>query len=89
MKLTIPLLSFLIPLLLITSKTLAQDAYGTLRKSWLQKVEAAKPVLKETVKYPLALVELQKDSLAFQGWKTVNTLPPDSLYNTSFKKLQA
>ncbi len=41
------------------------------RTNWLKKAEAATPKLLATVKKPVALVRVEKDAAAFQGWKTV------------------
>jgi alpha-L-rhamnosidase len=71
--------------LLIAFTASAQDVYQSQRQSWLQKAEQMKPQLTETVKQPISLVSLVKDTIAFQDWKAVHTGPLDSLYNTSFK----
>ena len=63
----------------------AQDVYGHLREGWLQKAQQTQPPLIETVKQPVTLVNMQKDTTAFQHWKAVNHLPVDSLYKRSFK----
>jgi alpha-L-rhamnosidase len=72
-------------ILLIAFTVHAQDVYQSQRQSWLQKAEQMKPQLTETIKHPISLVALTKDTTAFQDWKAVNTAPLDSLYNTSFK----
>src|SRR4051812_49652726 len=63
----------------------AQDFFAAQRQSWLQKAAANKPPLTETIKQPVSLVSLVKDTTAFQDWKAVNSAPVDSLYNSSFK----
>ncbi|RZM23883.1 MAG: glycoside hydrolase [Pedobacter sp.] len=72
--------------LLGTSKLSAQDVYRSLRQTWLKEAEALKPVLSETVKRPLNLVQLVKDQHAFQGWKAENAASVNDFYNTSIKK---
>lgn len=64
----------------------AQVAFQAERAGWLQKAEAAKPQLVETVKKPLNLVRLVEDPAAFQGWKAVRSAPVDTLYGQSLKK---
>ena len=64
----------------------AQDFYGRQRKGWLQQAEQSKPKLIETVKSPLRIVSLVKDSMAYQHWKTTDVEPVDSFYRKSFKK---
>jgi hypothetical protein len=71
---------------LFNSLAVAQDVYAAQRKSWLEKAEQAKPVLSESVRKPVAMVTLVKDTTAFQGWKAANAEPVDSLYESSFKK---
>lgn len=67
----------------------AQDVYKEQRGAWLQKAEDSKPKLIGTVKQPLSLVSLVKDDHVFQHWKAVKSFPLDSLYSSSFKKLQS
>jgi len=64
----------------------AQDAYAPYRQNWLKKAEQYKPVLKETIKQPIGIVKLEKDAVAFQGWKTVSAGGMDQLYNKPFNK---
>lgn len=64
----------------------AQDVYEHLRDGWLQKAQQTQPQLVETVRHPLTLVTVQKDTTAFQHWKVVKAYPVDSLYKVSFKK---
>ncbi|SDM24774.1 alpha-L-rhamnosidase [Catalinimonas alkaloidigena] len=55
------------------------------RPGWLQKAEQYKPNLQETIHRPLHTVRLVEDAAAFQGWKAVEALPMDSVYERSFK----
>lgn len=63
----------------------AQDFFASQRGGWLQKAEQNKPVLTETIRKPVSLVTVVKDSTAFQGWKAIKAGPVDSLYKSSFK----
>src|SRR4051794_26257854 len=78
------ILSVSLTLLIVISSS-AQDFFVAQRQSWLQKAAANKPPLTETIKQPISLVSLVKDTTAFQDWKAVNSAPVDSLYNSSFK----
>ena len=49
------------------------------RDSWLEKAEQAVPELFSTVKAPVAVVEVEKDAAAFQGWKAVRPVAADSV----------
>jgi hypothetical protein len=51
------------------------------RSSWLDKAEAATPVLYHTEKLPVAVIEVEKDAAAFQGWKAVRPAPAESVCN--------
>ncbi|MES2378950.1 MAG: glycoside hydrolase [Bacteroidota bacterium] len=64
----------------------AQDIYAAYRQGWLQKAEAFKPVLEETIKKPVGIVKITKDAAAFQGWKAVSSGGMDQLYNNPFNK---
>ncbi|WP_165045302.1 glycoside hydrolase [Dysgonomonas sp. ZJ709] len=78
--LTLTLLVSLIPTLI------AQDFYAAQRKDWLLKAEQNKPKLQSAIKKPKQLVNIVKDQSAYQGWKSIPTVPIDSLYKVSFKK---
>lgn len=71
---------------LISFSLNAQDYFGNQRRDWLQKAEESKPQLVEDIKQPITLVNLVKDTSAFQDWKAVPAAPMDSLYQSSFKK---
>jgi len=71
----------------LSVSVLGQDIFKAERVKWLSKAEEFKPKLIETVKQPVNLVEIVKDSSSFQGWKAVTSSPMDSLYNKSFKKV--
>ncbi|MFA6174893.1 MAG: hypothetical protein WC701_14620, partial [Kiritimatiellales bacterium] len=51
------------------------------RSSWLEKAAASAPQLCSTVKHPAAVIDVQKDASAFQGWKAANPAPADSVCN--------
>jgi hypothetical protein len=76
---------FVLNALFLFLQATAQDAYQAERQSWLQKAEAYKPQLIQTIRHPIRLVTMVKDETAFQGWKAVEAAPMDSLYQTSFK----
>lgn len=63
----------------------AQDFYEGKRKIWLQKAEQYKPALTVTEKSPQTVVKIVPDEQAFQGYKTVNINPIDSLYTMPFR----
>lgn len=80
-------LLFLCALVSVSAASLsAQDVFAGQRAGWLQKAEQYKPRLVESIKKPLALVSLERDAAAFQGWKAVPSKPADSLYQSSFKR---
>jgi alpha-L-rhamnosidase len=51
------------------------------RATWLAKAEAATPKLLRTPMKPVAVVTVEKDAAAFQGWKTVPAGKPKSVLN--------
>jgi len=51
------------------------------RASWLAKADKATPKLIRATKKPVALVKVEKDAAAFQGWKVVPTDKPESVCN--------
>jgi len=65
--------------------TSARDVYQAQRNSWLENAEKAKPVLFESVCYPICLAKSVQDSSAFQNWRMEKSSDMDSLYNVSFK----
>ncbi len=73
-------------LLLLVNQLNAQDVYKSQRAGWLSIAEATKPKLVESTRKPIGIVQIVKDSLAYQGWKVKKTSPVDSLYTGSFKK---
>ncbi|HEX7906029.1 MAG TPA: hypothetical protein VF487_19285, partial [Chitinophagaceae bacterium] len=73
-------------LVFFISKISAQDFFGQQRAGWLKKAEEAKPPLIKTIKRPQHIVQLVKDTTAFQGWRTLRINPADSLYHSSFTK---
>jgi alpha-L-rhamnosidase len=73
-------------LLIATHTVFSQDYYAEQRGGWLQKADASKPRLIETVERPARIVKLVEDPAAFQKWKAVNAGPLDSLYTHSFKR---
>ncbi len=63
------------------------DAFSPAQRAgWLQKAEACKPQLIETIRTPKRLVTLEKDPTAFQGWKAADAGNVEDLYSRSFKK---
>lgn len=84
MKLLLPLL------LLLSTITSAQDLWSTQRASWLQKAEASKPKLVESIAKPQRVVNLINDEDAFQDWKVEDAgISVDSLYNTGLLKTKS
>jgi alpha-L-rhamnosidase len=79
-------LAVLLPLVLATIVSSAQDVYQNERKSWLEKAQVNQPQLIETKKVPQHLVTLIKDPAAFQGWTTGDAISIDSLYQVSGRK---
>jgi hypothetical protein len=75
-------------LFLITFSTSAQNLNYD-REKWIEKAEALKPDLKETIVKPKCLVEMVKDSTSFQGWKALVVGQIDSLYNKSFRETKS
>ncbi|MES2807346.1 MAG: glycoside hydrolase [Bacteroidota bacterium] len=78
------LLSF--TLVFLSQHSHSQDLYAPYRKAWLEKAEQYKPVLTQTIKKPTAIVRLEKDPQAFQGWKTVNTNNIEQLYTAPLNR---
>ena len=65
----------------------AQDAFTvSQRAGWLQKAEAFKPPLSETVRTPQRMVTLNKNADAFQGWEAVAAGDIGTLYSSSLKE---
>lgn len=59
------------------------DWYQDVRADWLLKAKEAIPELKETIKEPVGLVNIVRDSCVFQGWKCEPIAVADSIYDTS------
>jgi len=57
------------------------DLIEARRSSWLEQAASATPELCSTVRDPSAVIEVQKDASAFQGWKAANPVPVDSVCN--------
>lgn len=70
----------------IRTTAYAQDVYGDSRKAWLEEAEQLRPVLKETIKSPIQLVDIIQDQNAFQGWATKRSGLIQEFYTNSFKK---
>ena len=64
----------------------AQDVYKSQRASWMEKAEASKPRLNETIYHPLHLVKPVHDTKAFQSWRMEKSEEMTALYNVSFKQ---
>lgn len=80
------LLCFLLPVVFFTIQPVCgQDFYGGLRAAWLQKADANKPVLNETLHLPISIVKMVPDQTAFQGWKSEVVSSTAPLYSSSFK----
>lgn len=67
----------------------AQDVYAQCRDSWLEKAEASKPELKQTVYRPLGLVESVSDPNAYQGWRMEECGEMSELYSVSLKGIKS
>ncbi len=72
-------------LVMVISSLNAQNYYKD-GIEWVKKAEALKPVLKDTIIEPLAIVKLVENKEAFQGWEAKYAAPIDSLYDQSIKK---
>ncbi|RKD90706.1 alpha-L-rhamnosidase-related protein [Mangrovibacterium diazotrophicum] len=77
----------LVLLLAVSGRAMAQNYYPN-GKQWVEKAEALKPKLTETIVKPTTLVELVKNEDAFQGWEAKNIAPIDSLYNKSIRQIK-
>lgn len=62
------------------------DVYKQQRQQWQKKAEDAKPPLLKQIRKPVSLVKVEKDSSAYQGWKTVKTGSINQFYRSSFKQ---
>ena len=73
--------------LCVSTPAFAQDVFSPgQRAEWLKKAEAVKPNLTESVKKPVRLVQLQKNSNAYQGWEMKENGLLRDFFNTSIKK---
>ena len=80
----IPFILFI--LFFVSSESLFGQS--TLNKEmFLAKAEQCKPALVETIVHPKAIVEMVKDSQAFQGWAAKTVSSVDELYQASFRKI--
>ncbi len=59
------------------------------RENWLKKAEENKPPLVEKTIKPVSIVEIVKDSNAFQGWKAIAISSVDSIYQKSFRQTKS
>lgn len=71
---------------LLASSVIRADVYAPFRKNWLQKAEAATPVLHESVLRPISLVTPFADKEAFQQWKLLPVVGLDDFFNKPLKK---
>ncbi|WP_163711312.1 alpha-L-rhamnosidase-related protein [Mangrovibacterium lignilyticum] len=85
-KLHIQVLLFVL-LLAVSSQAVAQNYYPN-GKQWIEKAEALKPKLTETIVKPATLVELVQNENAFQGWEARKVAPIDSLYSKSIRQIK-
>lgn len=70
----------------VTAAVAGDDVYARWRASWLEKAEAAKPELKESVCRPVGLVVPVADPDAFQGWRMEPSEGMEGLYGVSLKR---
>ena len=54
---------------------------------WIEIAEQLKPVLKESIIYPVGIVDIVENKDAFQGWERRQIADMDSVYNNSFKAI--
>jgi alpha-L-rhamnosidase len=80
------LLFFCMFLAALNFNVTAQDIYKGKRENWLKIANETTPKLIESIKKPLRIVSVEKDSTAYQGWSVKTKLPVDSFYAGSFKK---
>jgi len=62
--------------------TQQQEEIEARRKGWLEKAAATVPELFRTVKNPVTIIEAEKDTAVFQGWKSVRPTSVDSVCNS-------
>lgn len=74
--------------LLLVLPIYAQEYYPN-GMQWVEKAEALKPELQETIIRPESIVEIVENKDAFQGWETKEVNSIDYLYNNSFKKINS
>lgn len=86
MKKSYPLILLFLFNLFIQS-TYGQNPLNYNKEKWLELAEKNKPVLTEQVIRPVGVVELVKDATSFQGWRMKPVASIDSVYKTSFKKI--
>lgn len=67
----------------------SQNSKDYNRANWLTKAENLKPKLTETIIQPVRMVKIVEDSKSFQGWKVEAGSTVDSIYKTSFKKINS
>lgn len=65
---------------------LAQSAYFSNSKEWLQKAEACRPELSYKTISPQKVVRSVQDAKAFQGWRMEDAGQPELLFSEPFKK---
>lgn len=71
----------------ITYSCYSQDYYTQEERTfWLQEAEKHMPVLIETIKRPLEVVNIVNDNQAYQGWKVETVSPIQLFYQASLKQ---
>lgn len=78
---------FLILFTLHFQSILGQTNLNYNKERWLERAEKYKPILIQKIINPGGVVELFKDANAFQGWRMKTVASVDSVYKTSFKKI--
>ncbi len=63
----------------------ALEQVETRRDGWLEKAAAAAPPLFTTTNLPVAVVQMERDADAFQGWKVVPAVPVEEVCNRPLK----
>lgn len=79
----------IIPILVITCLVLtarSQNYFDAKKDIWLNKAETLMPELIEKDISPVSVVEIIKDSNAYQGWRAKPVADADSVFRGSFKK---
>ena len=79
---------FLTVFFLTNTFQVSSQNYFPESEHWVETAEELKPVLKERIIHPVAVVEMVENKNAFQGWESKPIAGIDTVYNNSIKKIQ-